>query len=199
MRLGGGRSGQEHQVSAEDTVGHLNGFCSDIHCKPKKWKSRGWAGQRKFIGALQRVLKPSSITKRAVSAGSSTAATRARSAPCREQPIIKPTAIPAPAPRPARFSVYSQQNLCPLLTPRWLFVTGVGTYSRGALQTCLTEKRPDGCQINSAPLLFTALTHYAWKAAASPCKQSPGLFNSLQGALHLHNNYQRSSQPSFHF
>lgn len=163
----------------------------DIHHKPKGWKSRGWGGQQKFIGALKRILKPSSIIKRAVSAGSGTAGTGARSAPRCKQLVIKPSAFPAPAPRPAPFSVYSRQNPCPLPTPRWLFVTGVGTYSRGASQTCLTEKRPDGCQINSAPLLFAALTHYAWKAAASPCKQSPGLFNSLQGALHLHNNYQQ--------
>lgn len=42
--------------------------------------------------------------------------------------------------------------------------TRLGTYSRGASKTCLTEKRPDGCQINSAPLLFAELTHYTWKA-----------------------------------
>lgn len=83
-----------------------------------------------------------------------------------QQPKPNPTSPPVPRskhPMTHTLPMYSQKNRAhsQVFVPAY---TGVGTYSRGASKTCLTEKRPDGCQINSAPLLFAELTHYTWKA-----------------------------------
>lgn len=101
----------------------------------------------KFIYTLQRILNPSSFT----SADGGTGSPKPTSQPRSKHPMT------------STLPMYSQKNPA----HSQLFVaacTRVGTYSRGASKTCLTEKRPDGCQINSAPLLFPELTHYTWKA-----------------------------------
>lgn len=113
-------------------------------------------GKRKFIYTLQRILNPTSFT-------SADSETKPHSAPTSSQNPTPPHCLAQSTPRP-KLCQFPPKKIHAHSQVFVAACTRVGTYSRGASKTCLTEKRPDGCQINSAPLLFAELTHYTWKA-----------------------------------
>lgn len=143
---GGGRSTESAGRTWSRPPEHIH---FNIRCKSKEWKFRHARTQR-FICTWQRILETSSFTyghEQRDQHGwyQDKLCSRPRTAPNENHSFQCLLACTLP--------IYSQSN-CPFPMPLWLFVTGIGTYSRGALKTCLTEKRPDGCQINSAALLF---------------------------------------------